>query len=57
MSNHVSHLLFWPFPGKHSQKSGGGGGIKYVFLGLQRQLRCLAEGENGICTIQLRKMS
>jgi hypothetical protein len=51
MSNHVSHLLFGPFPGKHSVKSGGegrggeGGGVKKVFLSLRRQLRCLAEGK------------
>jgi hypothetical protein len=44
MSNHVSHFLFGPFPGKYSAKSGGGG-VKYVFLGLRRQLRCLAEGK------------
>jgi hypothetical protein len=25
MSNHVSHLLFGPFPSKHSLKSGGRG--------------------------------
>jgi hypothetical protein len=50
MSNHVSHLLFGPFPCKHSVKSGGGAGwgrgVKYVFLSLRRQLHCLAEGKN-----------
>jgi hypothetical protein len=51
MSTYVSHLLFGPFPGKHSVKSGGEGrggegrGVKKVFLSLRRQLRCLAEGK------------
>jgi hypothetical protein len=28
-----------------------GRGVKYIFLGLRRQLRCLAEGKNGLVSI------
>jgi hypothetical protein len=35
------------FSGNSVKWEGGeGGGIKYVFLGLRRQLRCQAEGKN-----------
>jgi hypothetical protein len=45
MSNHAIHDF-----SKNSVKLGrgreGGGGVKYVFLSLRRQLCCLAEGKN-----------
>jgi hypothetical protein len=44
MSNHAIHDF-----SRNSVKSGGGGGrggVKYVFLSLRQQLRCLAEGKN-----------
>jgi hypothetical protein len=41
----IHFICHRPFP--QIQVSGGwGGGVKYVFLGLRRQLRCLAEGKN-----------
>jgi hypothetical protein len=43
MSNHAIHDF-----SRNSVKSGGQGGegrVKYVFLSLRRQLRCLAEGK------------
>jgi hypothetical protein len=59
MSNHIIHVncqlmsihvnsrhLSYRFS-ENSVKSGGGEGmVKYVFLGLRRQLRCQAEGKN-----------
>jgi hypothetical protein len=57
MSNHVIHvkscdvLCHWDFPGHNSVKSGGEGrkgGVKYVFQGIRRQLRCPAEVKNGL---------
>jgi hypothetical protein len=41
MSNHAIHDF-----SRNSVKSGGGRGVKYVFLSLRRQLCCLAEGKN-----------
>jgi hypothetical protein len=57
MSNHVIRVksclsfVIRAFSEQTFTKVGreGGGGVKYVFLGLRRQLRCLAEGKNIIC--------
>jgi hypothetical protein len=53
MSNHVIHVkscqpfAILAFSGQTFTKVGReGGGVKYVFLGLRRQLCCLAEGKN-----------
>jgi hypothetical protein len=59
LSNYVilvkSCQSFGPFPVKHSLKSGGRGGeggvVKYVFLCLRRQLRCLAEGKTPLLVV------
>jgi hypothetical protein len=57
MSIYVNSCQFMPFMSfvtgifqKFSKVEWGGrgeGGVKYVFLGLRRQLCCLAEGKNG----------
>jgi hypothetical protein len=58
MSIHVIHVnschvtldfsgnsVKWAVSRRVKWKGGREGGVKYVFLGLRRQLRCLAEGK------------
>jgi hypothetical protein len=46
MSNHAIHDFSRNSVKSGGEGGGGGRGVKYVFLSLRRQLRCLAEGKN-----------